>query len=192
MKISMRRIAVGALGLVVAVVTAGAMLGTAGSAGAATASPPGRQAQQARQVRSAAALSWPTVKFGDKGNRVFAIQYLLRARGYAVRPSGDFGGITRHDVAHFQRVRGMKGTGVVGSGTWDRLIITVAFGSRGNAVAAVQQNLHFGYGYKNLPVTGFFGPITRGDVRDFQRHHNIGVDGIVGPVTWNTIIRGES
>lgn len=139
-----------------------------------------------------AALSWPTVKFGDQGNRVFAVQYLLRARGYAVRPSGDFGGITRHDVAHFQRVRGMQGTGVVGSGTWNRLIVTVAFGSRGNAVAAVQQNLHFGYGYKNLPVTGFFGTITRGDVRDFQPRHNIGVDGVVGPVTWNTIIRGES
>jgi len=123
---------------------------------------------------------------------VFAIQYLLRARGYAVRPSGVFGGITRHDVAHFQRVRGMKRTGVVGSGTWDRLIITVAFGSRGNAVAAVQQSLHFGYGYKNLPVTGFVGTITRGDVRDFQRRHDIGVDGIAGPVTWNTIIRGES
>ena len=149
-------------------------------------------AEQARQARSTPDLSWSTVRFGDKGNRVFAIQYLLRARGYAVPPSGDFGGITRHDVAHFQRVRGMKGTGEVGSGTWNRLIVTVAFGSRGNAVAAVQQNLHFGYGYKNLPVTGFFGTITRGDVRDFQRRYNIGVDGLVGPVTWNTIIRGES
>jgi peptidoglycan hydrolase-like protein with peptidoglycan-binding domain len=56
----------------------------------------------------------------------------------------------------------MKGTGEVGSGTFGR------------------------------PKTGFFGTITRGDVRDFQRRHNIAVDGIVGPVTWNTIIRGES
>ena len=157
MKFSIRRAVVGALSLVLAMVTAGAVLVTAGSAGAATTTLARGQSQQAREAGSTPAMSWPTVKFGDKGNRVFAIQYLLRARGYAVRPSGDFGGITRHDVAHFQRVRGMEGTGVVGSGTWDRLIITVAFGSRGNAVAAVQQNLHFGYGYKNLPVTGFFG-----------------------------------
>ncbi len=84
----------------------------------------------------------------------------------------------------------MKGTGVVMRGIWERLIILVAFGSRGAAVA-VQQNLHFGYSYKNLPVTGFFGPITRGDVRDFQRKDHIGVDGLVGPITWNTIVSNE-
>jgi peptidoglycan hydrolase-like protein with peptidoglycan-binding domain len=182
MRIRMRRTVTGALGVALAVGTAGATTGAA-SAGAATATQTGSA--------TAAHLSWPTVKIGDKGNRVFAIQYLLRVRGYAVGPSGVFGGITRHDVAHFQRVRGMKGTGAVMRGTWERLIIAVAFGSRGNAVAGVQQNLHSGYGYKNLPVTGFFGRITRADVRDFQRKHHIGVDGIVGPVTWNTIISNE-
>ncbi len=163
----------------------GSTLLATGTAGAATTSPARAQAH------SAAAWRWPTVQFGDKGNRVFAIQYLLRAWGYSIGPSGVFGGVTRHDVAHFQRVRGLRGTGVVGSLTWPRLIIQVAFGSRGNAVAGVQQNLHYGYGYKYLPVTGFFGSITRRAVRSFQARYHIGVDGIVGPVTWNTIIRFE-
>ena len=179
-----------------AVLLAGTALTAVGTASAATAARTAPSAQAAQAARAAPharswPLTWPVVKFGDKGNRVFAIQYLLRQVGYSVGPSGVFGGITRHDVAHFQRVRGLPGTGIVGSLTWPRLIVTVGFGSRGNAVAGVQQNLHFGYRYKGLPVTGFFGHITRGAVLSFQRRFHIGVDGVVGPVTWNTIIRNE-
>lgn len=173
----MRRMLASAIALVAAVMTAGIMLVSPPAAGAAT--------------RSAAALSWPTVKFGDSGNRVFAIQYLLRAYGYAVGPSGHFGGITRHDVAHFQRVRGLKGTGVVGASTWSRLILLLRTGSRGNAVIGLQQNLHFGYGYTRLPLSGFFGSLTRNYVVRFQRRFHIAADGIVGPVTWNTVIVHE-
>lgn len=186
MRYSVRRATFSTLGIMV--LAASIMLVTAGTASAAPASP----AKATTTASPHWTLRWPTVKFGDKGNRVFAIQYLLRARGYAVRPSGVFGGITRHDVAHFQRVRGLRGTGVVGASTWNRLIITVRFGSRGNAVAGVQQNLHFGHGYKFLPVTGFFGHITLRAVRSFQRKMHITVDGIVGPVTWNRIIRFET
>lgn len=208
MSISTRRVLVGAGGMTAAIVAAGALV-TAGTASASVASPArpqahqvrlapqarqGVRARQARQDNNPDApgwLVWPTVKFGDMGNRVFAIQYLLRAWGYSVGPSGVFGGITRHDVAHFQHVRGLRGTGVVGTATWDRLVILVARGSRGNAVAGVQQNLRYGYGYKNLSITGFFGPVTRADVRNFQARYHIGVDGIVGPITWNTLIRNE-
>ena len=190
MKFTMRRKVIGVLGVTAA--TAGTMLASAGAAGAATTSAAVPHAHAAHAVRSAPTWPWPVVRFGDHGNRVFAIQYLLRARGFTVGPSGVFGGITRHDVARFQKLAGLNPNGVVGTATWERLIITVAFGSRGEAVKGVQQNLHFGYGYKNLPVTGFFGHITRGDVINFQRRHHIGVDGIVGIQTWFTIIRFES
>ena len=184
----MRRTLFGVIAAIVMLTgTALTAVGTASAAPAARTAPVARIAAHARSW----GLTWPVVKYGDKGNRVFAIQYLLRQVGYSVGPSGVFGGITRHDVAHFQRVRGLAGTGVVGSATWPRLIVTVRYGSRGNAVAGVQQNLHFGYGYKSLPVTGFFGRITLRSVRSFQRRYHIGVDGIVGPVTWNTIIRNE-
>ncbi len=122
---------------------------------------------------------------------MFAIQYLLQARGYRIAAVGHFGPVTRADVTHFQRVRGLIATGAVGQVTWPRLIIRVRFGNRGAAVAGLQHNLRFGYGYRNLPVTGFFGPITRGDVKNFQRRHHLAADGIAGMRTWNAIIRGE-
>src|SRR6266699_4796877 len=79
----------GTLGVTLPVGTAGATIGATSAA-----------ATTAVWVTAAAPahLSWPTVTFGDAGNRGFAIQYLLRARGYAVGPSGVFWGITRHDV----------------------------------------------------------------------------------------------
>jgi peptidoglycan hydrolase-like protein with peptidoglycan-binding domain len=182
----MRRILISTIGLIAAVATAGVMLISSPAAGAATTSRAGPA-----HTTSAAALRWPTVKFGDKGNRVFAIQYLLRSYGYAVRPSGVFGGITRHDVAHFQRVRGIRGTGVVGSRTWPRLIVLVRPGNRGNAVAGLQQNLRFGYRYRFIRITGFYGPLTKRAVLNFQRRFRLPADALVGLVTWNTIIRNE-
>jgi peptidoglycan hydrolase-like protein with peptidoglycan-binding domain len=182
----MRRILISSIGLIAAVATAGVMLISSPAAGAATTSRAGPA-----HATSANALRWPTVKFGDKGNRVFAIQYLLRSYGYAVTPSGVFGGITRHDVAHFQRVRGIRGTGVVGSRTWPRLVRLVRPGNRGDAVRGLQQNLRFGHGYRFIRITGFYGPLTRRAVLNLQRRYRVASDAVVGLVTWNIIIRNE-
>lgn len=54
---------------------------------------------------------------------------------------------------------------------------TIKKGSRGNDVIALQKKL-------NLIADGIFGSITDEAVRDFQRSHNLAVDGIVGPKTW--------
>lgn len=62
---------------------------------------------------------------------------------------------------------------------------TTRRGSRGPAVQQVQQRLH-DRGW-NLAVDGIFGPNTETVVRKFQAEKHIGVDGIVGPVTWNTL-----
>ncbi|HBW20588.1 MAG: peptidoglycan-binding domain-containing protein [Streptosporangiaceae bacterium] len=184
MRLSLRRISIGVAGLAMAG-TMPALVAT-GTASAATAT------ASARSASSPAALSWPTVSYGARGERVYAIQYLLRARGYRIGTDGTFGSVTRADVRNFQHVRGLAADGVVGSATWNRLIIQVRFGNRGSAVAALQHNLRYGYGYRNLPVTGYFGSITRGDVRNFQSRHGLAADGTVGPLTWNALIRGES
>src|ERR1700678_4011227 len=68
-----------------------------------------------------AATSWPVVRRGARGERVWAIQYLLKERGYALRADGFFGSATARDVRRFQRVRGLRADGVVGARTWDRL-----------------------------------------------------------------------
>lgn len=54
---------------------------------------------------------------------------------------------------------------------------TIKKGSRGNDVIALQKKL-------NLIADGIFGAITDEAVRDFQRSHNLAVDGIVGSKTW--------
>jgi len=53
-------------------------------------------------------------------------------------------------------------------------------GSRGAAVAEVQQALH-------IPADGVFGAQTRGAVISFQRRDHLLVDGIVGPQTWGAL-----
>ena len=58
-------------------------------------------------------------------------------------------------------------------------------------MSAVQHNLRFAYGYRNVAVDGQFGAITNSAVRNFQARFRIGVDGIVGPTTWNALIVHE-
>lgn len=63
----------------------------------------------------------------------------------------------------------------------------LAFGSRGAAVRTVQ-TLLTRHGYP-VPVTGYFGPITRNQVRRFQAAKGIRTTGNVGPLTWAALER---
>ncbi|PIQ86536.1 MAG: hypothetical protein COV74_04420 [Candidatus Omnitrophica bacterium CG11_big_fil_rev_8_21_14_0_20_45_26] len=42
-------------------------------------------------------------------------------------------------------------------------------------------------GYFDLEPTGFFGPITKRSVIEFQKAHQLSADGIVGPKTWHVL-----
>jgi peptidoglycan hydrolase-like protein with peptidoglycan-binding domain len=183
------------LGVAVVITATSAAFMTVGTAGATTAAP---RAPQARAVHAAPAraaqdpLSWPTVVEGNRGERVVAIQYLLNQRiGAGLATDGVFGPLTLRAVRNFQARFHLLVDGKVGPQTWTHLIIQVQRGSRGPAVAAVQHNLRFAYGFSTLAVDGIFGPITQGAVRSFQSRFRIGVDGIVGPITWNTLVVHE-
>ena len=52
-------------------------------------------------------------------------------------------------------------------------------------VKILQQSLK-DLGYE-IAVDGHFGPITENTVKEFQKYHNLLVDGIVGPQTWEAI-----
>jgi N-acetylmuramoyl-L-alanine amidase len=59
-------------------------------------------------------------------------------------------------------------------------------GNQGYEVSELQQNLKdmgFFYG----PVTGYYGPITKRAVMDFQYKSNLSSDGVVGPATFSML-----
>ncbi|AFZ66225.1 peptidoglycan recognition protein family protein [Deinococcus peraridilitoris] len=129
---------------------------------------------------------WPTVRSGFSGERVKSVQYLLNARGQSVAVDGQYGSGTAGAVSRFQAGAGLTQDGVVGSLTWERLILTVRRGDLGSAVQGVQSQLA-SKGYA-LSVDGNFGPGTESAVKSFQSSRGLTSDGIVGPATWHALV----
>ena len=130
---------------------------------------------------------YPTFKKGDTGVEVYAIQYLLIARGFNLGADGIFGNETQTRVEDFQTQNNLSEDGIVGSVTWKALIIQVQQGKSGEEVRAVQKLLKDKFGY-NIAVDGIFGPATTNAVKDFQSDKGLTADGIVGPLTWQKLI----
>ena len=59
-------------------------------------------------------------------------------------------------------------------------------GYYGPAVAALQGALNY-HGFGSVEVDGDLGPETELAVRQFQKRHNLEIDGIVGPITWGQL-----
>jgi peptidoglycan hydrolase-like protein with peptidoglycan-binding domain len=116
------------------------------------------------------------------------VQYLLAVHGHPVTVDGTFGPATTAAVKAFQAAKGLAVDGVVGSLTWQALIVPVAAGASGDRVRAVQGQLA-GQGWR-LAVDGVFGPQTTRSVRDFQTAHGLVADAVVGALTWYTLVAG--
>ena len=137
------------------------------------------------------ALTWPLEQQGSTGEDVKTVQYLVTAHGHPTGVDGDFGLQTKAAVQAFQSSRGLSADGIVGPQTWPQLIIEVKQGSTGDAVRAVQSQIHSrGDGANQITVDGNFGPVTDSAVRAFQTLLGLSVDGIVGPQTWNHLVNG--
>ncbi len=141
------------------------------------------------------ALTWPVQKNGSSGEPVRSVQYLLRAHGHTVTADGIFGPATEATVRAFQSAAGLAADGVVSNLTWPALVVTVRRGSTGEAVRAVQSQAQFrnlsGDPSTGVQVDGVFGPRIEAFVHGFQQALGLVVDGIVGPVTWNHLVREE-
>lgn len=136
-------------------------------------------------------LSWPGLVPGSRGSNVTAAQYLLRARGYRLTVNSVYDTATRAAVLAFERATLLPLNGTIGAREWPRLVTTVRYGSTGNAVRALQVELRKN-GY-SVAVDGAFGPITLTAVKRAQAANAQIVDGIVGPMTWMTLIcRGNA
>ncbi len=142
----------------------------------------------AARLGTVSARTWPLVQYGNRGEPVKTVQYLLRARGYSLTVDGNFGAGTQNAVKSFQTSRSLTVDGIVGARTWEALVIKTQYGNTGNAVRAVQSQL----GSKGYSVTvdGIFGSGTLSAVKRFQSAHSLSSDGIVGPNTWCKLVGG--
>ncbi|WP_308440362.1 peptidoglycan-binding domain-containing protein [Streptomyces filamentosus] len=121
---------------------------------------------------------WPVLKTGSRGTDVRTVQYLLAARGHAVKADGAYGRNTAAAVAKFQKRAGLKADGTVGPKTWVKLTaLTLRTGSRGPAVRAVQVQL-------GIHPDGIYGPNTTTAVAKFQTRKNLAGTGTVDTRTW--------
>jgi peptidoglycan hydrolase-like protein with peptidoglycan-binding domain len=136
------------------------------------------------------ALTWPLEQEGSTGEDVRTIQYLVTANGHSTAVDGDFGPLTKAAVEAFQSSRGLGVDGIVGAQTWPELIIQVQQGDNGDAVRAVQSQIHGRGDGGHIAVDGSFGPETNDAVRAFQALLGLSVDGVIGPQTWNHLVNG--
>jgi peptidoglycan hydrolase-like protein with peptidoglycan-binding domain len=134
---------------------------------------------------------WPVCAEGSRGECVRSVQYLLSAHGLKTDPDSILGRISAANVREFQRrTHGLEVDGVVGPRTWGALVIQVQYGSRGDAVRAVQSQLNTrGAG---LDVDGVLGRISERAVRSWQAAsgENLVVDGVVGRGSWCVLVGG--
>ncbi len=134
-----------------------------------------------------------TIRRGNSGSYVKYLQYLLISLGYNVEADGIFGSQTQNVVLEFQRNVGITADGIVGRNTWNYLTQnlssypTLRRGSRGGYVNILQRYL-LSFLYPIGSIDSVFGARTERAVRDFQSENGIASDGIVGPVTWRTIL----
>jgi peptidoglycan hydrolase-like protein with peptidoglycan-binding domain len=137
---------------------------------------------------------WPVVRRGAREHPVRTLQHLLRAHGQNVAVDGIYGPNTEAAVRAAQQSAGIGVDGIVGPATWPKLIVQVRRGSTGEAVRGVQEEFRFrnltGDPAQGVQVDGIFGPKTDEAVRGFQQSLGIGVDGIVGALTWRALISG--
>lgn len=134
----------------------------------------------------------------------------------AVQPAeitGYFSSDTEQSVKSFQRVFGLPQTGIVDRYTWNDLYrayegiaqtvrpeytavaiypgMILREGASGDPVRILQEYLtYINRSFPNIPAvsnTGYFGPLTRQAVTEFQRQNGIPATGYVGAVTWDAI-----
>ncbi|MEV0329585.1 peptidoglycan-binding protein [Micromonospora echinospora] len=129
---------------------------------------------------------WPNVSQDTTSWTARVIQYLLRGRGVSTVVDGYFGPGTASSVRTFQSSKGLYVDGVVGPITWTALILPLQQGNSGDLVRGLQTALNARGA--SVVVDGAFGAQTTTAVRNFQSSRGLVVDGLVGPVTWSTLI----
>ena len=129
---------------------------------------------------------------------------------------GIFGPRTKQAVIEFQQAFGLTPDGIVGRDTWNKIVSvyqdtinslpaeyislseeiypgrTLSLNTTGDDVVSLQKFLNvISQNDPQIPevqVTGTYDTQTENAVKAIQARNNLPVNGVVGPVTWNTII----
>ena len=154
---------------------------------------------------------------GDRGigvNKIQGYLNIFQNRGLInnrVTQDGIFGANTKTAVQQYQRYAGLNADGVVGELTWDSMFDTLndlnvnpnipsasrsfylTLNSRGIDVYKLQEYLNVisqtNACLKPINADGFYGNNTKNAVMQFQYLNDLTMDGIVGAITWDTIVR---
>lgn len=130
--------------------------------------------------------TFPSLRRGDLGTNVLAVQLLLRASHERTPATGRFGEPTRRAVIAFQRAERLDATGTVDAPTWRALVRPLRDGDHGPAVVALQQILR-----RKLDATvkrsGVFGGGTQAAVARLQRRVGLRPTGTVDVRTWRVL-----
>lgn len=137
---------------------------------------------------------------GNTGEDVRRLQRRLGAAGFlpdsGIVPATYCAG-TAEAVASFQADRGLPASGICDDDTWhtlleaswnlgDRPLMLRSPNLRGDDVAELQRVLSR-LGFDCGRIDGIFGPLAAAAIRDFQENAGLGVDGICGPSTVQTL-----
>ena len=136
---------------------------------------------------AAVTIAFPTQSLGNRGVDVQAVQGLLLAHDIPSAIDGSFSAATVEAVKTFQAANGLTANGIVGTTTWEKLIIGLTLGSSGEAVKVVQRELN-AKRHAGLAVDGVYGAATRAAVIAFQRHMGMTPHGNVGAATWRKLL----
>ena len=147
-----------------------------------------------------------TLRKGDKGDAVTALQARLRELGYfKPLPDGDYGNQTVAAVKAFQEKNGLTADGVAGPDTLKKLESDSAINANGVASDVLQTNQTLRKGdegaqvkalQKRLTELGYYTTVIDSDygyrtaeaVSAFQRGNGLTVDGVAGPATLRKLV----
>lgn len=130
--------------------------------------------------------AWPTVRDGDSGTKVRALQLLLNEHGASLEADGDFGAKTTAAVKEFQTDNKLESDGVVGEKTWSELVVNAEEGATGAVVSAIQWELN-SEGYA-IEVDGEFGPKTAAAVASMRDYYQIDAGESVDATAWRALL----
>ena len=150
---------------------------------------------------SKSTVTYATLRPGDSGDSVRNMQYTLYELGYydgAI--DGSYGDTTSDAVRAFQIENGLQPVdGIAGNATLSRLYSSAAVpareagdmystvrpGEKGDVVVQIQDCL-VQFGYLEV-INGIYDDTTTAAVREFQKAHNLKVDGICGSQTLSVL-----